>query len=93
MHLSLPRGCRVGSDRPAHPAPPVPAAAMDTCEAVRFYVDKMLDTGENNGMKVLLFDEETLRIMGLVCVVSEVPKTICTVASARRPRHALPRFG
>ena len=39
---------------------------MDTCEAVRFYVDKMLTTGDNNGMKVLLFDEETLRMMGLV---------------------------
>jgi hypothetical protein len=39
---------------------------MDTCEAMRFYVDRMLDTGDNNGMKVLLFDDETLKMIGLV---------------------------
>ena len=39
---------------------------MDTCAAFRFYVERMLTTGDNNGMKVLLFDEETLRMMGLV---------------------------
>ena len=39
-----------------------------THSAVDFYIQKMLSTDKNNtGMKVLLFDDETLKIMGLVC--------------------------
>ncbi|CAH8846876.1 unnamed protein product [Trichobilharzia szidati] len=47
---------------------------MNIHRAVRNYINKMVSMADGGGMKVLMLDQETLKIVSVVCSMSEIMK-------------------